>query len=172
MSTKFQVLIKTKIPTNKNANLCWHFNIYEQDKFCAQLSLSMKKCFTTSGLGLCYNEVCYKGNVLLICCRMVVRAVQMSIFPDEILLAQRKEKDDRLKQEVQDTNRMAPGYGAASPDSGFDNRGLDLKHDSVGHNNGDTVIPDVQIRNGKVRQRQLSNQSTNGTVTGTAETAT
>ena len=95
-----------------------------------------------------------------------MRAVQMSIFPDEILLAQRKEKDDRLKQEVQDTNRMAPGYGAASPDSGFDNRGLDLKHDSVGHNNGD--IPDVQIRNGKVRQRQLSNQSTNGT----AETAT
>ena len=22
----------------KNANNCWHFNIYQQDKFCAQLS--------------------------------------------------------------------------------------------------------------------------------------
>ena len=52
LSTEFQLLIKTKIPTNKevvcfkslkcciyladkclNANNCWHFNIYEQDKF-------------------------------------------------------------------------------------------------------------------------------------------
>ena len=57
LSTKFQLLIKTKIPKNEevpslkslrlciyhankcsNANNCWHFNIYEQDKFCAQLS--------------------------------------------------------------------------------------------------------------------------------------
>ena len=57
LSTNFQLLIKTKIPTieevscfkpfrcciylsNKclNANNCWHFNIYEQDKFPAQLS--------------------------------------------------------------------------------------------------------------------------------------
>ena len=57
LSTKFQLLIKTKIPTNEkvfcfkslrcciyhankceNANDCWHFNIYEQDKFRAQLS--------------------------------------------------------------------------------------------------------------------------------------
>ena len=57
MSTKFQLVIKTKIPTNEevycfkslrcciypadkclNANDCWHFNIYEQDKICAQLS--------------------------------------------------------------------------------------------------------------------------------------
>ena len=34
MSKKFQLLMKTKIPRNN----CWHFNIYEQDKFCAQLS--------------------------------------------------------------------------------------------------------------------------------------
>ena len=59
LSTKFQMLIKTKIPTNEkvscfkslrsciyhankclNANNCWHFNIYEQDKFHAQLSLA------------------------------------------------------------------------------------------------------------------------------------
>ena len=57
LSTKFELLIKTKIPTNKeitcfkslrlciyhaykclNANNCWHFNIYEQDKFRAQPS--------------------------------------------------------------------------------------------------------------------------------------
>ena len=57
LSMKFQLLIKTKIPANKevscfkslrcciyhankclNANNCRHFNIYEQDKFRAQLS--------------------------------------------------------------------------------------------------------------------------------------
>ena len=57
LSTKFQLLIKTKILANEeasrfkslrsciyhaekclNANNCWHFNIYEQDKFRAQLS--------------------------------------------------------------------------------------------------------------------------------------
>ena len=57
LSMKFQLLIKTKIPANKevscfkslryciyhankclNANNCWHFDIYEQDKFRAQLS--------------------------------------------------------------------------------------------------------------------------------------
>ena len=57
MSTKFQLLIKIKILINEevpcckslkcciyhdnkclNANNCWHFNIYEQYKFCAQLS--------------------------------------------------------------------------------------------------------------------------------------
>ena len=54
---EIQQLIKTKMPTNKevscfkslrcciyhankclNANNCWHFNIYEQEKFHAQLS--------------------------------------------------------------------------------------------------------------------------------------
>ena len=49
LSMKFQLLIKTVIPTNKGVSCfkplrciyhakCWHFNIYEQDKFCAQLS--------------------------------------------------------------------------------------------------------------------------------------
>ena len=55
LSTKFQLLIKTKIPTKKclalslldvfimliivkNANNCWHFNIFEQDKLHAYLS--------------------------------------------------------------------------------------------------------------------------------------
>ena len=57
LSMKFQLLIKTEIPTNenvscfkslrcciyhankcKNANDCRHFNIYEQDKFHSQLS--------------------------------------------------------------------------------------------------------------------------------------
>ena len=57
LSTKLQLLIKTKMLENKdfsffralryfiypaniflNANTSWHFNIYEQDKFCALLS--------------------------------------------------------------------------------------------------------------------------------------
>ena len=57
LSTKFQLLIKLKIQTKKEvscfkslrccvyhankcqiANDCWHFNIYEVDKFRAQLS--------------------------------------------------------------------------------------------------------------------------------------
>ena len=29
----------------KNANNCWHFNVYEQDKFCAQLSWVWKKFY-------------------------------------------------------------------------------------------------------------------------------
>ena len=37
---KFQLLIKTKIPTNEEVFMnCWHFNIDEQDKFHAQLSM-------------------------------------------------------------------------------------------------------------------------------------
>ena len=65
LSTKFQLLIKTKIRTNKevscfkslrciyhakkcqNANNCWHFNIHEQDKFRAQLSSVWKKFYTS-----------------------------------------------------------------------------------------------------------------------------
>ena len=50
LSTKFQLHRKTKILTNKEVSCfkslrcciyhanCWHFNIYEQDKFRAQLS--------------------------------------------------------------------------------------------------------------------------------------
>ena len=57
LNTKFQPLIKTRLLKSKevscckslrcginhankcyNANNCLHFNIYEQDKFCAQLS--------------------------------------------------------------------------------------------------------------------------------------
>ena len=33
----FIMLINVKMPTIVDYN-CWHFNIYEQDKFCAQLS--------------------------------------------------------------------------------------------------------------------------------------
>ena len=35
--TKLQLLMKPKIPTNVEGS-CWHFNIYEQDKFRAQLN--------------------------------------------------------------------------------------------------------------------------------------
>ena len=63
-SMNLQLLIKSKIPTNEevscfkplrcciyhankclNANNCWHFNIYEQDKFRAQLSWAWKKFY-------------------------------------------------------------------------------------------------------------------------------
>ena len=71
LSMKFQLLIKTKIPANKevscfkslrcciyhankclNANNCWHFNIYEQDKFCAQLSWVWKKFYNLGAWAL------------------------------------------------------------------------------------------------------------------------
>ena len=74
---KFQLLIKTKIPTNKedscfkslrcciyhdnkceNANNCWQFNIYEHDKFRAQL-FEHEKSFTT--LGPDDQDVNYSG---------------------------------------------------------------------------------------------------------------
>ena len=64
LSTKFQLLITTKIPTNKevycfksliccsylankcsNANNCWHFNICEPDKIPTQLSWVWKKFY-------------------------------------------------------------------------------------------------------------------------------
>ena len=34
----FVMLINAKMPTIVGINNCWHFNIYELDKFCAQLS--------------------------------------------------------------------------------------------------------------------------------------
>ena len=63
LSTKFQLFIKTKIPTNEetlryciyHANKCliaikyWHFNINEQVKFYISAELSMEKKFMTSG---------------------------------------------------------------------------------------------------------------------------
>ena len=53
---KFQMIIKSKVVEKislsdvvynankcKNANNCWHFNIYEQYKFLGFVKLSMKK---------------------------------------------------------------------------------------------------------------------------------
>ena len=49
-SRLFILQINVKMPTMLNANNCWHFNIYEQDKFHAQLTeFSMKKSFITLG---------------------------------------------------------------------------------------------------------------------------
>ena len=36
---------------SKNANNCWHFNIYKQDKFHAQLS--MKKVYLINSVSVC-----------------------------------------------------------------------------------------------------------------------
>ena len=74
LSTKFQLLIKTKIPTNnefscfkslrcciyhanKCLNKCWHFNIYEQDKFRAQLSWVWKKFYDLGASILLRNPI-------------------------------------------------------------------------------------------------------------------
>ena len=82
LSMKFQVLIKTKILKNKgifcfqtlrycifhangclNANNCWHFNIYEHDKFRAQ--------FYNLRAWLLMFEILYQffsKSIILICC--------------------------------------------------------------------------------------------------------
>ena len=93
----------------------------------------------------------------------------MTVFPDEIMIAQQKEKANRLKPQPmprqtafteQRSQERGTREGGTTPDSGYENRGLDLRHDSVSNNiaPAESQLPDVQIRNGKVRQRQLSNQ--------------
>ena len=91
LSMKFQLLTKTKIQANKevscfkslrcctyhankckNANNCWHFNIYEQDKFRAQLSWVWQKFYY---LGACsvlmdssfWFDITNLGWFILIC---------------------------------------------------------------------------------------------------------
>ena len=61
LSMKFKLLTKTKIPTNEEVSqmfylsylfmlkCCWHFNIYEQDKFRAPLSCAWKKFYIFEG---------------------------------------------------------------------------------------------------------------------------
>ena len=93
----------------------------------------------------------------------------MTVFPDEIMIAQQKEKANRLKPQPmprqtafteQRSQERGTREGGTTPDSGYENQGLDLRHDSVSNNiaPAESQLPDVQIRNGKVRQRQLSNQ--------------
>ena len=106
----------------------------------------------------------------------------MTVFPDEIMLAQQKEKADRLKHDPRQTTsteqrrqetvtRNGHPSGGTTPDSAYENRGLDLRHDNVSNNTvpDESNLPEVQIRNGKVRQRQLSNQRVNENM---AETST
>ena len=82
LSTKFQLLIKTKILTNGevycfmslrcciyhankclNANNCWHFNIYEQDKFHAQLSWAWKKFYNLWALP---EKILLSGTIIIL----------------------------------------------------------------------------------------------------------
>ncbi|XP_053399263.1 phospholipid-transporting ATPase VA-like isoform X2 [Mercenaria mercenaria] len=94
--------------------------------------------------------------------RIIVRSVQMTVFPDEIMQAQYYEK---LKEEEQE--ETAPNSRVASPDSGYenrkdskdsgyDNKALDMKNDTQEENS----LPEVAYRNGRVRHRQNSNQRT------------
>ena len=93
----------------------------------------------------------------------------MTVFPDEIMLAQQKEKANRHKPHPmprdtafteQRSSQTGTREGGVTPDSGYENRGLDLRHDSVSNNvaPAESKLPDVQVKNGRVRQRQLSNQ--------------
>ena len=92
MSMNMQLLIKTKVPNflfqvsqiwyhadkYSNANNCWHFNIYEQNKFCAQLSWAW---FFKQFWGLvCTFSVCclHQGNRFL--CDEVQFSVVFSWF--------------------------------------------------------------------------------------------
>ena len=77
LSMKFQLLIKTKIPTNKvvpcfkslrcciyptnkclNANNCWHFNIYEHGKFHAQSSRERQKFYDLEAWSPLVSTIC------------------------------------------------------------------------------------------------------------------
>lgn len=126
-----------------------------------------------------FSKVKFIAETYLFNFRIVVRTVQMTVFPDEIMLAQQREKADKSKQELQqpipteqrnaDGNRKRNASGGTTPDSGYHNRGLDLRHDNISNHTEESSIPEVQIKNGKIRQRQLSNQRVNENM---AETTT
>ena len=94
------------------------------------------------------------------------------------MIAQQKEKAERHKLLTQAASQQTTGTdrvfhnrnasGGPTADPGYDNRGLDLKNDSLSNNTEETSLPEVQYRNGRVRQRQLSNQR----ATDMAESAT
>lgn len=126
-----------------------------------------------------FSKVKFIAETYLFNFRIVVRTVQMTVFPDEIMLAQQREKADKSKQELQqpipteqrnaDGNRNRNASGGTTPDSGYHNRGLDLRHDNISNNTEESSTPEVQIKNGRLRQRPLSNQRVNENM---AETTT
>ncbi|KAL4230408.1 putative phospholipid-transporting ATPase VB [Mactra antiquata] len=101
--------------------------------------------------------------------RVIVRSLQLTVFPDEIMKAQLYEK---MKAEEDNSEPNSPaetpdsGYRKGSKDSGYDNKALDMKNDP-GTQTEESAMPEVGYRNGRVRHRQNSNQKTE-----VAETAT
>lgn len=76
--------------------------------------------------------------------------------------AQQMEKELEERENRTDSRATSPdsGYNRKdSRDSGYDNRGFESAEPS--HTTGSTVV-DSNHRNGRIRQRQLSNQATNG----------
>lgn len=94
-------------------------------------------------------------------CRVLVRSLQMTVFPDEIMKAQHVEKIKAEEAQSEPNSRVAsPDSGSQnrkdSKDSGYDNKALDMKNDLPEENS----LPEVSYRNGRVRHRQNSNQRT------------
>lgn len=96
------------------------------------------------------------------------------MFPDEVMRAQLYEKLEREKSPSQTTSRN--DSRPETPDSGFDtqkssaydNKGLDITDCEASTNVEDNNIPGVGFKNGRLRHRQMSNQS----ISGVAETTT
>lgn len=94
-----------------------------------------------------------------LCYRVIVRSIQLTVFPDEIMKAQLYEK---MKNEEDQSEPNTPaetpdsGYRKDSKDSGYDNKALDMKNDP--QTPEETSLPEVGYKNGRVRHRQNSNQ--------------
>lgn len=98
--------------------------------------------------------------------RVVVRTLQMTVFPDEIMRAQQYEKKTEDTQTQPNSRNITPdsGYGQrkeSMDEDGVDNKALDMKSDTEDAG----TVPEVTFRNGRVRQRQLSNQRTTESAT-------
>lgn len=99
--------------------------------------------------------------VLALLPRIVVRSIQQTVFPDEIMRAQQMEKDEREKLlESQGESRTeTPDSGYENQkESAYDNKALDMKDES-GLPGDECNLPSVGYKNGKLRHRQNSNQA-------------
>lgn len=81
--------------------------------------------------------------------------------------AQHLEKEEEERRSRQDSRATSPdsGYNRNDPDDhGYDNRAFDTRADNNSESNQNTGLSNLEgtQRNGRVRQRQLSNPATNG----------
>ena len=93
--------------------------------------------------------------------RIVVRSVQQTVYPDEIMRAQQMEKEERerLLESDGESRTETPDSGYDNRrDTAFDNKALDMK-DEASANVEESDLPEVGYKNGKPRHRQNSNQT-------------